>query len=240
MNKPTHKIIKSFLLLLAFALSLGVLALPGDRAALAAWRPHLMLNDEIYWSSVHPSDNYFLPQNLVLIGEVTEAASDKASKNFQGYFLGVGDKIYYDSMWPQVVFVDSGGLMMRRYATVEASMDYIYHNQRVYVALDDLNGWDLDNYRIAYEPIYGNVFWRDKLPENAVCLGDTSFVGYNRFVYNELESNAFAKPTAVYQDFDDPDMLYAGERNMIYVASHVNRYTWVVVIGKYVMEGMLR
>ena len=61
-------------------------------------------------------------------------------------------------------------------------------------------------------------------PEGAVYLGETKFIGYNKFVYDEFECNQYClKPSPIYQDRDDPRILYltdyssSGVCDMIYV-----------------------
>lgn len=182
----------------------------------ASIRAHLFVNDQLYWSSADPPD-VISYDRFICIGEVETEVFDTPEKNFQAHGIEEGSKIYYNSRLPHIVYVErpSGGPY--RYATDEACKDYLYHNGAVYASLSSLCSVDYEGYVNDYEPIYGGEITVDELPEDAVYLGDTRFVGYNMFVFDELESNAFPYPAPVYQDGSNTNLLYVGDLKMIYI-----------------------
>lgn len=197
----------------------GTLLLSGDdNLEVTGMRPHLMVNDQLYWLSAHPTDRSFSEGNFIYIGEVGTEVYDTPKRNFQAYKIAEGTKVYYDSQLPHVVYLKtSASAAPYRYATVEASKDYLYHDETVYVSLSSC-GWDYESYINNYIPIYGEQITVDKIPEDSIYIGDTRFVGYNMFVFDELETNAFQYPVSVYQDRNNSKLLYVGDSNMIYVA----------------------
>lgn len=179
-------------------------------------RGHLMVNDRLYWSSAYPPDNAVLESNYTCIGEVTEEVCSTPTANFQAYNISKGAKIYYSPEYPQIVYVDSGK-MPHRFATVEASKDYLYYNQVVYASLNSLCGWEYENYKKYYAPAYGDLMAVEHIPADAIYIGNSTFAGYNMFVSEELQTNAYPKSGPVFQDHNNPNMLYVGENHMIYV-----------------------
>lgn len=192
-------------------------------------RPHLMLFGRLYWSSPN-SDGPVPTQDLICIGEVTESVEETPVRDFQGYFIDEGTKIYYDQRFPQILYLDSPSYMIR-YATEEASRDYLYYGGTVYVSVASLRSWEYEGYQNDYVPFYGEeISQMPEIPQGAVCpegavyLGETKFIGYNKFVYDEFECNQYClKPSPIYQDRDDPRILYltdyssSGVCDMIYV-----------------------
>ena len=192
-------------------------------------RPHLMLFGKLYWLS-GDADGPVPTQELVYIGEVAEEVDETPVHDFQGYFIDEGTKIYYDKRFPQIVYLDSPSYMIRC-ATEEASKDYLYYNGTVYVSMTSVCSWDYESYQHDYVPLYGDsTYATQEIPEGAVCpegavyLGDTKFIGYNKFVHDEFECNQYdLKPSPIYQDRDDPRILYltdyslSGICGMIYV-----------------------
>ncbi len=188
-----------------------------------AVRPHLMVNNQIYSSSSYPPDlNFFNEKNFVCIGKVEAVTYNTPTKNFEACNIEKGAKIYYDEQFPHIIYVD-GAYSPYRYATAAASQEYIYYDNTVYVSLSSLCGWNYDSYVRDYIPIYGNNIAVIGVPEDAIYIGETKFVGYNMFVSNELETNEYNHPISVYQDCKNSNILYAGddktgEYSKIYVA----------------------
>ena len=177
-----------------------------------AMRSHIMVNNQIYWSSAYPPDFIFYTGNFDIIGEVEEKVDDTPKKDFQAHGIEKGSPIYYDSQIPYLVYVKTVSAPYR-YATVEASQEYIYHDNIVYVSLSSLCGWDYDSYVRDYIPIYGDDIAVIGVPENTIYIGETNFIGYNMFVFAELETNEYNHSVPVYQDGNNPNILYAGDCN---------------------------
>lgn len=179
---------------------------------------HVMVNNRIYWASSYPNNTDYLKHNLVYIGSVEKNLNVTPTDNFQAYDIPVGTEIYYDSASPQIIYLcASTSKSMQRFATWEACMDYVFHNEKVYVSLASLCSWDYERYTEDFLPVYGENVQTNYLPKNALFLGNTVFVGYNEFVTHELDINSLPHSESVYQDFDNPCVLYVGEKNMIYV-----------------------
>lgn len=176
--------------------------------------PQLMVNDQVYFLSGYSADFVFYRGDFKVIGEVEEEVGfrEALDRNFQAYGFSEGTRIYYDSQIPYMVYMESY-LGYIRMVTSEALNAFLYHNGMVYVALIHL---DYDERRRYYRPVYGDEDWLGEIPEDAIYIGETKFVGYNMLVGSELENNHYYEPQAVYQDRHNPCRLYGGD-GMVYV-----------------------
>lgn len=89
-------------------------------------RSHLMVNNQLYWSSAYPVDNLFSESEFVCIGEVEEEVHSTPTANFQAYNIASGTKIYYSHEFPRIAYVESSTIPYR-FATAEASIDYLFY-----------------------------------------------------------------------------------------------------------------
>lgn len=176
--------------------------------------PQLMVNDQVYFFSGYPPDFVFYRGDFKVIGEVEEeiGVEETLARNFQAYGFSEGTRIYYDSQIPYMVYAERY-LGYTRLVTDEALNACLYHNGMVYVALIRL---DYDEQRRYYRPVYGDEDWLGEIPEDAIYIGETKFVGYNMLVGSELENNHYYEPQAVYQDRHNPCRLYGGD-GMVFV-----------------------
>lgn len=176
--------------------------------------PEIMVNDRVYATTEYSADFVFYRGDFKVIGQVREAVGDREmlTENFQAYGIEEGTKIYYDNQIPYMVYAERN-LWYTRLVTEEMHGAFLYHNSMVYVALIRL---DYDECQRFYRPIYGDEDLVSEIPEDAIYLGETRFVGYNMRVERELESSHFYRPQAIYQDRHNPGKLYAGD-GMVYV-----------------------
>lgn len=198
--------------------------------------PHLMVNDQLYWlstsicsdgsftmedgqlcwlSSFFDTDGNFFRRYFTYIGEVEEDVEfiGIPEKNFQACGVPKGTRIFCNFEFPQIVYLQSKqSITPVRYATSDVH-DFLYHDGRVYVSLTSIHHQDYAH----YDALYGHRITVEQLPEGSMYLGDTCFIGFDMFVQNEMESNHFWFTTAVYQDPEIPDILYAGEHLWLYV-----------------------
>ncbi len=209
----------TYLLAKSFYLSLNNTDIPMPTPTL---RSHIFVNDQLYWSSAYPTDNTFLEGNFSVIGIVQTEVFYTPTINFQAYGVKEGSKIYYDNQFPQLLYVETSTALYR-YATIDASKDYLYHDGITYVSLASMCSWDYECYNNNYIHLYGEHINTNTLPNNVKYIGQTKFVGYNMFVFNELESNSFQNSASVYQNPDNPNLLYVGNNKMIYVPLDKNQ-----------------
>lgn len=181
-----------------------------------SFRPHIMVNNQIYWLSAYPCDEGSSQRSLTRIGQVEENVDTHPEHNFQAYGVVEGTQVYLDDLFPHIVYLRTAN-SFDCYVTAEMSMDYVYFAGSTYVSLSSLCAWDYEQYEKYYVPIYGDEISKSELPGTARLVGETTFVGYHMPVKNELETNAFCNSVSVYKEDSNLNILYVGTNNMIYV-----------------------
>lgn len=167
-------------------------------------RNEFMVNGESFMSSGYAEYGSFYDKGFHLAGTIESETSGVPTQDFQARGISVGSKVYLNPDIPHKAYVDFG-IGPLPYCTIEASRDYLFHDGILYVSFETIDrkaNVDWEDYRATCGASL------EALPETARYLGQTHFVGYNNFPEEELGSNWAEEARPVYQDQDNPALLY--------------------------------
>lgn len=165
-------------------------------------RPHFVLYGKQYGSDggcligpirAHPFD----PETFLPIGTIESTTEDSASKERQSFEIPVGSKLYENPVFPDVIYVDTGDGELVCYCTLELQRPYVFHDGQLYRS-------------VGYEEELTSTYWSTRtetLPDDAVYLGKTNFVGFSTHPQEELDCSIFPEPLEVYKN-QQHDVLY--------------------------------
>ena len=168
------------------------------------YKPHFMVNGEMYWLSSQPQSAR--PNHFVYFGDILEEV-DSVTQDFQGYLIAPGSKIYLSPNLDCQAYLDN-----ERYCTAEADRQFIRYGEDLYVSLNSADILDYEKgYYSGYSERFDAAFSAQDIPTDAAYLGMTHFEAYDIFPSEPLGSNSLGHlgdRYPVYQDPDDEYVLY--------------------------------
>lgn len=127
--------------------------------------------------------------------------NDNFSADYQAYGISIGSKIYQNPDIPYQAYVV--GFAPYRYCTIEASRQYVFYNENLYVSLSSMDYDDRNKYSSTYESTSIS-----ELPEDAISIGETQFISYDTFPRDQLSTNVFPESCKLFYTAGDSSALY--------------------------------
>lgn len=170
-----------------------------------AVRPHFIAKGIHYTISSHFT--YQTPrEGFEPVGQIQSTTDEHATEDFQANGCDIGTIIYLNPDIPYQAYAGD-----RRYCTEEVSEHYVRWQSNLYIHLTSYHRFSKCNadYYTKYSDQYESEIANRDIPKNAKLLGYSVFEEYDTFPTGELGNNCYeGDPCPVYQDRDDPNVLY--------------------------------
>lgn len=118
-----------------------------------SYKPHLMVEDTIYWLSAASYPASVLPEGYEEFAKVeTEIPSNRrAEKNGEGNGVAAGTSVYGNESQPGWVYVPSGNGRWSRFTVIDLQRSFLRYNGELYLWKQSIPN-ELENVSVAFNP----------------------------------------------------------------------------------------
>ena len=118
-----------------------------------SYKPHLMVEDTVYWLSAASYPASILPEGYAEFARVETkiAPNARAEQNGEGNGVAAGTSVYGNESQPGWVYVPSGNGRWNRFTVIDLQRTFLRYNGELYLSKTSIP-YELENVSVTYNP----------------------------------------------------------------------------------------